>query len=132
MTEHAYQHCPHCLAEYREGFEVCADCGHHLTPGPAPETEEHAPEETKGHRHPTEERDARPVVLCQVEQVEAQILVAKLKAAGLVAAVDEAGQWTRYGIAISLGVGLRVWVLESQLEEAREIAERALSGEDAI
>ncbi len=29
-------HCPKCLAEYREGFTKCADCGATLLPGPAP------------------------------------------------------------------------------------------------
>ena len=132
MTPHAYQHCPHCLAEYREGFEVCADCGHHLVPGPAPVTEQHAPEQTKGHRHPTEDRDDRPVVLCQLQQVDALALVARLEAEGLVAAADEPGLWTAYGMALSVTAGLRVWVLGSQLEDAREIAKRALSGDDAI
>jgi hypothetical protein len=132
MDESSYSHCLNCLAEYRPGFDTCHDCGIALVHGPAPVTEEHAPEHTKGHRHPTEDRNDVPVVLCHVPQIEAQVLVAKLHAAGLVAAVDEAGQWTRYGIAIALGVGLRVWVLESQLEEARKIEKRARSGDDAI
>jgi hypothetical protein len=130
--ESSYSHCPNCLAEYRAGFDTCADCGIPLVHGPAPVTAAYAPEHTKGHRHPTEDRNEVPVVLCQIPQIEAQILVGKLQAASLVAAVDEAGQWTRYGIAISLGVGLRVWVLESQLEEARKIAKRAFAGDDAI
>jgi hypothetical protein len=40
--------------------------------------------------------------------------------------------WTAYGTSISVTAGLRVWVLESQLDEARTIARRALSGDDAI
>jgi hypothetical protein len=132
MDDSSYSHCPNCLAEYRPGFETCNDCGIALVPGPALVTEEHAPEHTKGHRHATEDRNEVPVVLCQVSQIEAQVLVARLEAAGLVAAVDEPALWTAYGLAISVTAGLRVWVLESQLEEAREIAKRALSGDDAI
>ena len=132
MDEASYSHCPNCLAEYRPGFDTCADCGIALVLGPAPVREEHAPERTKGHRHPTEDRHDVPVVLCQVPQIEAQVLAAKLEAAGLVAAVDEPALWTVYGSAISVTAGLRVWVLESQLDEAQRIAKRAFSGDDAI
>lgn len=58
-------------------------------------------------------------------------MTAKLEAAGLVVAADEP-PLTAYGLAISGVSGLRVWVLESQLDEAREIAKRSLSGDDAI
>jgi hypothetical protein len=34
-----YTHCPNCLAEYREGFTICADCGSLLVPGPSPTLE---------------------------------------------------------------------------------------------
>lgn len=132
MNESSYSHCPNCLAEYRPGFDTCVDCGIALVAGPAPLTEEHAPPRAKGHRHPSEDRHDVPVVLCQLQQIEAQVLVAKLEAAGLVAAVDEPGLWTVYGLALSVTAGLRVWVLESQFEQAREIAQRALSGDDAI
>jgi len=36
----AAAHCPTCLIEYRAGFDVCADCGTPLEPGPAPEEPE--------------------------------------------------------------------------------------------
>jgi hypothetical protein len=36
----AAAHCPTCLAEYRAGFDVCADCGTPLVTGPAPEETE--------------------------------------------------------------------------------------------
>ena len=132
MDDSSYSHCPNCLAEYRSGFDTCTDCGIALTPGPAPVTEEHPPEHTKGHRHPTEDRNQVPVVLCQVQPIEAQVLVGKLRAAGLVAAADEPSLWSPYGVAMSVSTGLRVWVLESQLEEARRIEKRARSGDDAI
>jgi hypothetical protein len=31
-----YRHCPNCLAEYREGPLICADCGGVLVDGPSP------------------------------------------------------------------------------------------------
>ena len=31
-----YTHCPNCLAEYRAGFTICAECGTLLLPGPSP------------------------------------------------------------------------------------------------
>jgi hypothetical protein len=132
MDETATSHCPNCLAEYREGFVTCADCGIPLVRGPAPVTEEHAPAATESHPHQVEDRHDTPVVLCQVQQIEAQVLVAKLEAAGLVASADEPGLWTAYGLSMSVTQGLRVWVLESQLEQAKAIARRALSGDDAI
>lgn len=132
MGGSSYSHCPNCLAEYRPGFDTCADCGTALAPGPAPKTEEQAPRHRKGHRHPAEETREVPVVLCRLPLIEAQILAGKLEAAGLVATVDEPGVWTEYGLAISVTAGLRVWVLESQLDQAREISRRALSGEDAV
>ena len=130
--ESSHSHCPNCLAEYRAGFDMCADCGIALVHGPAPVTEEQAPHRTRGHRHPTEDRNEVPIVLCQVQPIEAQVLVGKLRAAGLVAAVDEPSLWSPYGVAVAVSTGLRVWVLESQLEEARKIAKRAQVGDDAI
>ena len=132
MDETASSHCPNCLAEYREGFDTCADCGIALVPGPAPVTEEHAPEPTKGHRHPTQDREERPVLLCRLPQLQAQLLVGKLQAEGLVASADEPALGLVYGGALPDARMIRVWVLESQAEKAQKIARRALSGDDAI
>lgn len=87
---------------------------------------------TIGHGHPRDDRDDVPVVLCQLPIVDAQILATKLDAAGLVVTVEEPALWASYGMSISGTTGLRVWVLESELEQAKEIARRSLSGEDAI
>ena len=73
-----------------------------------------------------------PTVLCSLPRIEAQILTTKLQDAGLVASVDEPALMSAYGAALPDARVLRVWVLESQLDEAREIARRALSGADAI
>jgi hypothetical protein len=131
MDDASYSHCPNCLAEYRQGFDTCADCGIPLVPGPAPVTEEHAPDHIKGHSHPVEDRDDVPVVLGIFPRLQAQILAGKLQAEGLVASADEP-TLLAYGDALPEGRDIRVWVLESQLNEARRIAQRALSGDDAI
>jgi hypothetical protein len=86
----------------------------------------------KDHAHPGDDRGDVPVVLCQLPVVDAQILATKLDAAGLVVTVEEPALWASYGMSISGTTGLRVWVLESELEQAKEIARRSLSGEDAI
>jgi hypothetical protein len=132
MDDSSYSHCPNCLAEYRSGFDVCADCDIPLLRGPAPVTEEHAPEHTRGRGHPTEPRNEVPVVLGRLPRVEAQILVGKLQSEGLVASADEPALMSAYGGALPESRMIRIWVLESQLDEARTIAKRALSGEDAI
>ncbi len=131
MDDASYSHCPNCLAEYRPGFDTCTDCGIALVRGPAPVTEEHAPEHTKGHSHPTEDRDDVPVVLGLFPRLQAQILAGKLQGEGLVASADDP-TLLAYGPILPEGREIRVWVLESQLDKARKIARRALSGDDAI
>jgi hypothetical protein len=132
MDEQSYTHCPNCLAEYRPGFDTCADCGVALVHGPAPVTEEHAPEPTRHHKHPSEDRHQVPVVLARLPRLEGQLLAGKLQAEGLVASADEPALMSAYGGALPEARMIRVWVLESQLDEAREIARHALSGDDAI
>jgi hypothetical protein len=132
MDDTSYSHCPNCLAEYRQGFDTCTDCGVALVRGPAPVDTERAPEHADDHGRAPRERDSVPIVLCQLPVVEAQILATKLEAEGIVVTVEEPALWTAYGTSISVTAGLRVWVLESQLDEARTIARRALSGDDAI
>src|SRR5216117_1647820 len=132
MDETSYSHCPNCLDEYRPGFDTCADCGIPTVTGPAPVTEDHAPHDTKAHRHPTHDRYEVPVVLARLPRLEAQILVTKLQAEGLVASADEPALMTAYGAALPDARMIRIWVIESQLERATKIAKRALSGDDAI
>lgn len=131
MDDSSYSHCPNCHAEYREGFDTCADCGIALVRGPAPLTEEHAPEEPSDHGRPIGDRNDRPVVLGIFPRLPAQILVGKLQAEGLVASADDP-TLLAYGAILPEGRDIRVWVLESQLEAATKIARRALSGDDAI
>jgi hypothetical protein len=86
----------------------------------------------KDRKHRRQDKDDLPVVLCQLPVVDAQILATKLDAEGLTVSVEEPALWSAYGQSISATAGLRVWVLESQLERAKEVARRSLSGEDAI
>lgn len=132
MADRPTTHCPNCLAEYRPGFDTCADCGVTLVPGPAPVTEEHAPADTRHRPHPTEDRHQVPVVLATLPPLQAQLLAGRLQAEGLVASADEPALMSTYGGALPESRMIRVWVLESQLEQARVIAKRALSGHDAI
>jgi len=132
MADRPTTHCPNCLAEYRPGFDTCADCGGTLVPGPAPVTEEHAPADTMHPPHPTEDRHQVPVVLATLPRLEAQLLAGRLQAEGLIASADEPALMSAYGGALPESRMIRVWVLESQLEQARVIAKRALSGHDAI
>ena len=125
-------HCPNCLAEYRPGFDTCADCGVELVRGPAPVTEEHAPADARHRPHPPEDRHQVPVVLATLPRLEGQLLAGRLQAEGLVASADEPALMSAYGGALPESRMIRVWVLESQLEQARVIAKRALSGHDAI
>src|SRR5258706_12604966 len=114
MDDATFSHCPNCLAEYREGFNTCVDCGIAVAPGPAPPVSEpHAPAHTKGHRHPTQDRDETPVLLCRLPRLQAQLLVGKLQAEGLVAAADEPALGFVYGDALPDARMIRVWVLES-------------------
>jgi hypothetical protein len=131
MDDSPYSHCPNCHAEYREGFDTCADCGIALVRGPASLTEEHAPDDTSDHSHPIGDRNDRPVVLGTFPRLPAQILVGKLQAEGLVASADDP-TLLAYGAILPEGRDIRVWVLESQLDAATKIARRALSGDDAI
>jgi len=132
MADRPTTHCPNCLAEYRPGFDTCADCGVTLVPGPAPVTEEHAPADKMHRPHPTEDRHQVPVVLATLPRLEAQLLAGRLQAEGLIASADEPALMSAYGGALPESRMIRVWVLESQLEQARVIAKRALSGHDAI
>lgn len=93
---------------------------------------EHAPAATKHQRHPSEDRHQVPVVLATLPQLEVQLLAGRLRAEGLVASADQPALMSAYGGALPEARMIRVWVLESQLDEARAIAERALSGDDAI
>ncbi len=134
MDPTASSHCPNCLAEYRTGFDTCADCGVALVPGPAPAppSETSDADEDPRPAQGTIDPNAHTVVLCRLPSVQAEILAGRLRSEGIAVAVDDQPLHLSYGPMISIVEPPRVWVLESQVERAREIARRALTGEDAI
>jgi hypothetical protein len=132
MAASPTSHCPHCLAEYRAGFERCADCHVALVPGPPPVAEEPSSDRSREPRPPVEAAGSVPVVLVTLPRLEAQLLAGRLQSEGLVASADEPALMSAYGGALPESRMIRVWVLESQLDEARAIARSALSGDDAI
>jgi hypothetical protein len=70
------------------------------------------------------------VELCRVPQLEADLLVAKLRGEGIEA---EADQRAILGLEMIGEMGhARVWVLQSQLAAARDVLERVRTGEDAV
>jgi hypothetical protein len=128
------RHCPRCLAEYRADVGRCADCDVELVTGSSPAFDEPPAASDRSERlepaTPSIHPDDPPVVLCQVPQLEADLLVAKLRAEGLVA---EADQRATIHLAMAGELGhARVWVLRSQLVSARRVLQRTRSGEDAI
>ena len=87
MTEHegdldeVASHCPKCGAEYRPGFTTCADCGVPLVDQP-PEPKVVKPV----FRGPSPEQVREHVVeLTRVSRVEAGVIVAALRSAGITA-----------------------------------------------
>jgi hypothetical protein len=131
MDESSYSHCPNCLAEYRPGFDTCHDCGIALVHGPAPVASDD-PDERREADDTAVDEDARTIVLCRLPTLQAEVLASKLRAEGIVVAVDDPPLQMVYGPIISNAEPPRVWVLESQLDEARKIAKRAFAGDDAI
>jgi hypothetical protein len=111
--------CPKCHGEYREGFVVCADCGVALVDSIPPSTE------------------ARPgaptapfllgddvVELATLGMVEAELVAAQLRVAGIPAAVFGTGAVIYTGIRRA-----RLMVRRSDLVEAEQIVAQ-LSAEE--
>jgi len=129
----AAAHCPVCGAEYRTGFDVCADDRVRLEPGPAPSRP--GPEEADPVERdvPGFAADDPATELGRWPPVEADLLVAKLRSQG-VDACDEgpfAGSPVGW-IGVTELFLCRVWVKRSDVQRARGIVRRALAGEDAI
>jgi hypothetical protein len=140
----AAAHCPACGAEYRAGFDVCADCGLALEPGAAPAAED---EQVKGHAEPAagdawaeatrrvwEEPGAgddhpEPTVLSRLPLQEAMLLVGRLEEAGIPARVD--ADLSAYYVD-ALTRLKSVLVPRSRLEDARRVVAEIESGGDRI
>jgi hypothetical protein len=111
-------HCPNCGAEYRPGFDVCADCGVPLVSGPAEPAEDRArpstPDWTMG-------RGVDIAVLDTFTWDEAWQLVDELERAGIPALV--------HPDTLPAGTPpnrsrVQVVVRKDQLDPAREVLEQ--------
>jgi hypothetical protein len=112
-------HCPTCGAEYRPGFDTCADDGTSLVPEPAPPATPPTPIKKP---RPRPIHKVQTVLLTELPTEEARLLVGRLRADGIAAwlEVEEPYPYPVYpygGIRT-----LRVFVTQKQLPDARRIA----------
>jgi hypothetical protein len=111
-------YCPTCGAEYRPGFETCADDGTPLVPGPRPEP---SPEPVLA-TEPDGLPGSRWVPVARfMREEEAHLLAGRLQSEGIEATVYPAWQGGYYGESVTLPIS--VLVPEHRLLEAREIVE---------
>ena len=118
----AASHCPACGAEYRPGFDTCADDGTRLVPGPVPEPSPQAPRPPE---IPEPRRTWRPVAAFHRED-EARLLAGRLESDGIEARVfpEDAADYYGPGTSALLGRPFEVLVPEGREgEAARVIAE---------
>jgi len=110
-------HCPRCGAEYRAGFDRCADCDVELVPGPALQRGRDgtpAAELTSAPDHPD------VVALCSLPFEEAQLLVGALRDAGIRAGTAD---YVNRNLGFILPPTMfDVLVEKDQLGQAREVA----------
>jgi hypothetical protein len=111
-------HCPRCLAEYRPGFQVCADCEVPLVPGPAPVEE--PPPLPKG----TGEM-AEIATLASLPWQDAWLLAGRLRRDGIAALVSPDDYTELVRPFVGRGV-FDVVVRKDQFAEARAVAARYL------
>ena len=116
-------HCPTCGAEYRSGFDTCADDHTPLLPGPAPVVDDEPP------RRPTYSRPAGPPwepVAGFASAAEARLLAGRLNAEGIEAFVDPPEHHNVYGSSTAATIGYRFTVLlpPHRILEAADVVER--------
>lgn len=138
-------HCPNCGAEYRAGFDTCADCGVALVAGPAEADDRRdvrdAPvaetdpwtEATRRTWSPVAEDAAdehpEPAVLARLPLQEAMLLVGRLEEAGIPARVES--DVSPYFVE-ALNVLKSVLVPKGRLGQARRVLEDIEAGRDRI
>ncbi len=101
-------HCPACNAEYREGFDTCADCSVPLLHGPPPRLAE-----------PSHEMAWAPLCTISLE-TEAQLIQGMLETAGVPCEIESL---KFHAEPVNFG-GLsrvRIHVPEGKLGEARKL-----------
>jgi len=112
-------HCPTCGAEYRLGFDTCADDGTALVPGPAPADGADAEPSPPPSAPAAEVRWA--VVASFAREEEARLLAGRLGTEGIEARVYPEFQGGYYGESVHVPV--RVLVPEHRVLEARAVIE---------
>src|SRR6476469_493824 len=110
--------CPECRSEYREGFTKCADCGVALVAvlPPRPDTPHTRPKPTG----PFSSEDVS-VELINLSEIEAELVAAQLRSAGIPAAVMSVGAAGGELVAVQFAEGSRVMVRRSDLAAARAV-----------
>ena len=111
-TNEAAAHCPTCGAEYRAGFDTCADDGTRLVPGPVPEP---IPEPARA-----PEALGRFVPVVEVDSLqEAHLVAGRLETEGIKAFIDPPFVATEsIGGASRIVHRFKVLVPEARREEA--------------
>jgi hypothetical protein len=99
--------CPKCGAEYRPGFILCADCHVSLVDQLPPRVDQSPPRPF-----------GRMIELVRVLPLEANVIVAELRASGVRTATT--GADPAYG-SFSFAEGVPVYVAEEDLVAAREV-----------
>lgn len=138
----AASHCPNCQAEYRVGFDACADCGIALVQGPASAPEEHFPtkdawaqatERVWGDGPKGGEEHPEPVVLVELGWEEAWMLAGRLNDEGIEARVSPDYEANLYGKDPILSrQRFEVLVPNGELERAREVVRAIVEGRTSI
>lgn len=103
--------CPSCRSEYREGFTECADCGTALVETLPPEPAS----EPKTELRPSLDPGDDPVELTRLGAVEAELLAAQLRDAGIPTEVSDVWAGGEL-VAVRYSEGSRVLVRRADLE----------------
>ena len=113
--------CPKCRSEYRDDILVCADCGTALVAAlPAEQLEHHE-------LHAPFSEDDDPVELASLSAVEAEMVAARLRGAGIPALVFGVGTGGLLS-ALQYSFGSRVMVRRADLAAAQAFSSDLLDG----